>query len=415
MPNTIWEFSGFSFSHSRGLQSNGTFIPMQTKHRDLLELLLRADGNLVSKHTIAAALWADRVPSDSSIGRAVSGLRRVLGEHVDIIRTHYGEGIQLDCPVKVIRSNIAVEKDFLERLLRTAWEIAEARTQQGFALAVASMQEIIQPFPDAAAAWALLADAQIARVFQGTIAPNEAAAAILVCSEKALQREPRYGHALVASGLALGLLQGDPAEGLKRLESGLNAANWIGYYYRTWLHLAGRNIDAAYADLEYALSFVPLNRSMLEMKAFILLYQGKLEEAESFARGMQKRRDDSDGFWVVRSIVASEKGDYTSSFRHAEHAAQLMDGSRQTATYLAYACAKVGHTDRARAILSQITPGPNRPTPALLAAPYYALGEVELAQRILDTAHAEYCPYSAVTWCDPRTNGLKHPSNQRPA
>jgi hypothetical protein len=50
-------------------------LSCRCKPRRLLELLLRADGGLVTKDTIAAAVWSSEVPSDPSLARAAQGLR----------------------------------------------------------------------------------------------------------------------------------------------------------------------------------------------------------------------------------------------------------------------------------------------------------------------------------------------------
>ena len=131
MRRAVWKFAGFEFSSGRGLERGGVAVQMQAKPRGLLELLLRAQGAVVRKDTIAAALWSAEAPSDASIARAVSGLRKALDEGgEDIVRTIYGEGAQLACPIETEGDGDPSDREAVAPLLRTAWEVAAARTPE---------------------------------------------------------------------------------------------------------------------------------------------------------------------------------------------------------------------------------------------------------------------------------------------
>ncbi len=407
MPKTAWAFASFSFGRARGLEQNGVAIPLQAKPRGLLELLLRAEGGIVAKDTIAAALWGADTPTDASIARAVSALRRALGSEGEIVRTIYGVGVQITCPIVATQSGTEHEQEVLAQLLRTAWEVAESRLPQGYNRALATLNYAVQRFPDAALAWALLANAHASRAIRSLTSPSRAAASIHDCCEKALLADPSCAEALAVSGLALGIFQGQSAVGLARLDKALQSTtDWPAFVYRAWIEIDRHNLTAAMADVERGLALTPFSRSLLEMKAFILLYQGRLETADRFARDRQTVRDDADGLWIVRSIVASERGDLAGGCLHAERAAHLMENSAQAASYLAYAYAKAGKTDRARTLIAGIERGLKGHMPALLAAPYLALGDREKARAVLAAAKAEHCPHAAAAWCDPRLAAL---------
>jgi DNA-binding winged helix-turn-helix (wHTH) protein/Tfp pilus assembly protein PilF len=408
MRRAVWTFAGFTFSAARGLECGACAIPMQAKPRGLLELLLRADGSVVRKDTIAAALWSSEPPSDASIARAVSGLRKALGgAGEDILRTIYGEGVQLACHISIEGGYAARDREAVAPLLRTAWEVAASRTPEGYARAFETLRHAVKRFPEAAPAWALMADAYASRAVRSLLAPADAAAQIHRCCEMALRADPACGQALAVSGWALGLLMGRSEEGLRRLDSSINeGSDWPTFLYRAWLHVEQRDLEGASEDLERGLALSPLDRSLLDMRAFVMLYQGKFDEADAYARNAQKVRDDVDGLWIVRSIVACESGDFVRGCAHAERAAALSGRDRQTAMHLAYAYARAGDADRARKTLAGNGPGVNGHTPALLAAAYLALGELAEARRIVKLAQDERCPYGAVVWCDPRLKAL---------
>lgn len=71
---------------------------------DLLLHLLENPEEVHSKDRLVAEVWAGDFVSDASIARAVSQVRRAVGDDASaprIIRTHYGRGYQLVAPVAV--------------------------------------------------------------------------------------------------------------------------------------------------------------------------------------------------------------------------------------------------------------------------------------------------------------------------
>lgn len=78
---------------SRQLFRDGLLIPIEPKPFDLLCLLIRRQGEAVSKQTLIDDLWDGRVVSDSVIARAVTKLRRALGTAAaPAIETAHGYG-----------------------------------------------------------------------------------------------------------------------------------------------------------------------------------------------------------------------------------------------------------------------------------------------------------------------------------
>lgn len=404
MQRDVWKFDGFKFNAARGLTYDGIAVPIQAKPRKLLELLLRASGSTVLKDSIAAALWGDEVPSDASIARAVSGLRKALAVGGnDMVRTIYGEGVQLACPIDAKANDNSGERDAAIALVQTAREIVSDRKPDNHARALETLRYAVARYPDSAITWASMADLYASMAVRGLIVPTEAAARIKHCCQMALRADPLCRQALAASGWALGALTARIEEGKSRLDASISmGSNWLAFFYCAWLKVLNRDLAGAVADLERGLALSPLDRSLLATRAFFTLYQGKFEAAEALARDGQKVRSDIDGLWLVRSIVACEAGDFARGCLFAERAAALLESDRRTLAYLAYACARAGEADRAQKILATIGPGVNGHTPAFLAAPYLALGNKAEAIRILDVAKAERCPNRAIIWCDPR-------------
>lgn len=99
----FFAFAGFSFSVRRNeLTRAGNPIPIGSRAADLLAVLLRHAGQTVSKETLMAAVWPDRVVEENNLTVQFSALRRALGETAGgerFIRTEAGRGYRFVAPV----------------------------------------------------------------------------------------------------------------------------------------------------------------------------------------------------------------------------------------------------------------------------------------------------------------------------
>jgi hypothetical protein len=75
-----YQFADLRFDTERGLLAAGRALSIGRREAALLGLLLAADGRVVAKETLAAALWPGEVPSDDSIVQSAdAGDRQVPG------------------------------------------------------------------------------------------------------------------------------------------------------------------------------------------------------------------------------------------------------------------------------------------------------------------------------------------------
>src|SRR3954471_10082429 len=80
----IARFDRFTFDSGRRLLLDGDrIVTVPPKVFDLLALLIRHAPNVVTKETIAGAVWPNEAPSDASLAMAITELRRALGETGD--------------------------------------------------------------------------------------------------------------------------------------------------------------------------------------------------------------------------------------------------------------------------------------------------------------------------------------------
>jgi DNA-binding winged helix-turn-helix (wHTH) protein len=76
----------------RWLLADGVPVQLGTRAFDLLLVLLKADGALVTKDELLTRVWHDIVVSEENLKVQISALRKALGADRNLIRTEFGRG-----------------------------------------------------------------------------------------------------------------------------------------------------------------------------------------------------------------------------------------------------------------------------------------------------------------------------------
>src|SRR6266446_2158002 len=76
----------------RQLIADGVPIELGTRAFDVLLVLLKADGSLVTKDELLGRVWPGIVVSEHNLKVQVFALRKALGADRDVIRTEFGRG-----------------------------------------------------------------------------------------------------------------------------------------------------------------------------------------------------------------------------------------------------------------------------------------------------------------------------------
>jgi DNA-binding response OmpR family regulator len=79
----------------RMLLCDGRQLEIGSRAFDLLVVLLKSRGALVTKHEIVSHVWPSTVVGESNLRFQMASLRKVLGEDRDVIKTIPGRGYQL--------------------------------------------------------------------------------------------------------------------------------------------------------------------------------------------------------------------------------------------------------------------------------------------------------------------------------
>jgi DNA-binding winged helix-turn-helix (wHTH) protein/tetratricopeptide (TPR) repeat protein len=103
------EFGPFHLQPDGRLYKRGNPVPLSPKERQVLCLLVGAEGRIVTKDEILQRVWGEADVSESSLTRCVHSLRSHLGENTSdrpYIRTVYGQGYCLEIPVRRVAADV---------------------------------------------------------------------------------------------------------------------------------------------------------------------------------------------------------------------------------------------------------------------------------------------------------------------
>jgi DNA-binding winged helix-turn-helix (wHTH) protein len=98
--DAVLEFGRFRvLLRQRQLLADGLPLPLGTRAFDLLMVLLKSNGLLVTKDELVRHVWPGIVVSGENLKVQISALRKVLGEDRDFIRTEFGRGYRFTAAV----------------------------------------------------------------------------------------------------------------------------------------------------------------------------------------------------------------------------------------------------------------------------------------------------------------------------
>ena len=86
----------------RWLLADRVPVELGTRAFDLLLVLLKADGALVTKNELLNRVWPDIVVSEENLKVQISALRKALGADRNLIRTEFGRRYRF---IGILRSN----------------------------------------------------------------------------------------------------------------------------------------------------------------------------------------------------------------------------------------------------------------------------------------------------------------------
>jgi DNA-binding winged helix-turn-helix (wHTH) protein len=106
--DSVYEFDEFQLDpKKRVLRLRHAPVPLTPKAFEMLLVLVKSEGLVMTKDELIKAVWADSFVEDSNLTQIVFVLRKALGETPDrrYILTVQGQGYRFAAVVKLISAN----------------------------------------------------------------------------------------------------------------------------------------------------------------------------------------------------------------------------------------------------------------------------------------------------------------------
>ncbi|HWY64645.1 MAG TPA: winged helix-turn-helix domain-containing protein [Rhizomicrobium sp.] len=95
MDRLDYKIGRFTLKPFRQLLDGGAAVPIGRKALDLLSVLAKAEGALVTKDELMAAVWPKAIVEDNAIQVHIAALRKALGQDAELLTTVHGLGYRL--------------------------------------------------------------------------------------------------------------------------------------------------------------------------------------------------------------------------------------------------------------------------------------------------------------------------------
>jgi DNA-binding winged helix-turn-helix (wHTH) protein len=128
----------FTLLPNRQLLCGGSAVAIRRKELDLLSVLARAEGMLVTKEELMTAIWPGAIVEDNALQVHIASLRKLLDSDADLLSTVHGLGYRLpairlatkrDQPVRTL--SVADQATLrLSELMRSGDEIVSLLASQ---------------------------------------------------------------------------------------------------------------------------------------------------------------------------------------------------------------------------------------------------------------------------------------------
>ena len=410
-------FGQFILDSNSVLSRDGDTIHVPPKELQLLKILLRHRGRVVSLESIEKEIWPRQQVSYASIARCVYELRKILGDQdrtivVSVPKRGYRFGLPVSrhsaqvagsTALKVAQGSTRAYSDFIE-----AGRQANTGTFRGLQRAVELYENACEADPEFAVAHAAIAECALFQSMRGYVHPAEAFDIGLARTAQALELDAELASAHAVRGWFY-CVADDLAKGFASFETALSLdpeyARGV-MYYSIAQRLAGmraESLETAYRAVELDPHAI-LHRRGLGWRMFCC---GMPKQALELARGMVRDYPEDAEAHVAFAIYAAFLGIHDEAVKASERAIQLAGNHPGVMTLHTYVLACAGRQDQARTLARSLE---NEELPRAprshLAMTYVTLGDHDRALELLREARDEKCPWFRNARFDPRLEAL---------
>ena len=370
----------------------------------ILYELAASKGGAVSRIDLIERCWPVDPVGEDNLTRAIADLRKIFRAHgEDCIETIYGLGYRLNIGQR--------GPDTRETLAfcQEAWHRVYQRQRATLDSAENLFTQAVEKDETHLPAWLGLAETHIHRMQLGYTTTLESAPSAAGAIDRTLDLEPACADALALRGLLLTWADWDFAGAeevlAKACERDPNA-------YRpnqtmAWHLLARGELESAERHFRVALAARPLAGMARAGWAFARMYMGDTATALNVAREMVETDPHGAVSMGLGAIFEAALGDPARAVSMAEQSFEMLPDSPVAGAVLAYALAREGLAEQARALLeSQTSAGFVIGSNTMASVTWVELGENARALAALESGFATRCTWLLTVLNDPRCKAI---------
>ncbi len=272
---------------SRTLRYDTQPVVLTPKEFDLLEILVRMHGRLVSKGHLVEHAWSDAM-SDAAIFQAVYRLRRTLARYDggnEYVATVPGRGYQFVAPVVVeeyAASSYDVSGDAFAAYSRAMFQFHH-RTKTSFAAAIALFRRAIRLDPQFALAYVGLAHSYLCAGMQAYAEQASSHDQALEACRAALEIDPRCADAYAVLSEIHAFFEADIDAAQRTIETAvsLDRNSWRVRTAAFWAYLTANDMDRALRHVSEALASDPTSNHFTTLLGVGLYHKRRFDEAHA--------------------------------------------------------------------------------------------------------------------------------------
>ena len=413
-----WEFGTFRFREDSGLYRGDQAIPLPPKENQLLTLLLKRHGDVVTHDEIECWLWPDEEAAYSSLARVVHSLRKVLGgDRQEFIATVPKRGYRLSVPIRAaqqtessttVTQTVATDRTTYAHFLEGLRE-ANRGSPESQARAVKLFEKALHRDPKYVAAAVAIVEVHVYQAMRGYLLPRDALSLGVAACERTLSIDPTHVAARCVAAWFDGIMNGNPEPALDSINQAMLEDPYYAYgeVCRSFVYRAlGRTREAVEAA-ERARELDPHALSTAHAVAWSLFCAGRVKEAFELEQSIALELPHVDIAQAYRAVFAAWLGNYNEAESACSELLRSHASKPAIMCAVGYAWARQGKVSDALALASKLEAAENPWAPRTQIASIYAgAGEDTRALALLEAARNERCPWFPVARVDKRFDPL---------
>lgn len=425
----IFYFGSFQLQPDGILLKQGKAVALSPKERDVLTLLVQAEGQIVEKDDVLQTVWNNEEVSESSLTRCIHFLRQHLNPEssaINYIETVYGRGYRLNAavtrragPQQRAPQSTPGQNPRLWQAAQTAPHVYEAylearqlvrkRNAERMKRAIELYQLAIQWDPNYAPAYVGLADCYGNLVSWSALTVSQGKPLIEAALSKAESIDPDTPGIKVMRAAMTSALDWQFAVAESQFQAALSHQTTDSeslLFYARHLLAFGKP-DAAVRVMQTVVELDPLSPLTHNFYAFTLHFARQPEASLNIIRHAVDLDANGVAPLGFLCLLAASQGLHAEALDVGQKVMLLAGKLPMGQSIYAYACARAGLPEEAQPVITAALEQAEFPCRSFVVPVAAALKDGETAALLLERSFGDRCPWLPVIIRDPRLDPIR--------